>query len=245
MGSLPQILVINPNTSTNVSAMIEGVAHEVLANTAEISMITARFGFSYISTRTAVAVASHAVLDAAASALEERSILPGVIVLACFGDPGREALAEMTGIPVLGFAEAGLAAAVEHAGTTLLATSGAVWCDMLEELVLKSGLSGKVAGIRSIDAITGDDANVARFLENEARALGATQIVLGGAGLMPRLPAIIAACGIPVIDPHRLTFRKAFEMARGNALANIADPIPLGDASGLSPALQKVLEHRG
>lgn len=245
MGSLPQILVINPNTSTNVSAMIDGVAHEVLGDSAEVAMITARFGFSYISTRTAVAVASHAVLDAAASALEERSILPGVIVLACFGDPGREALAEMTGIPVLGFAEAGLAAAVEHSGTTLLATSGAVWCDMLEELVAKSGLSGKVAGIRSIDVMTGDDRTVAKYLESEAKALGATQIVLGGAGLMPRLPAIIAACDIPIIDPHRLTFRKAFEMARGNALTNIADPIPLGDASGLSPALQKVLEHRG
>ncbi len=245
MGSLPHILVINPNTSANVSAMIDGVARDELGSAAEIATITARFGFSYISTRTAVAVASHAVLDAAASALEERDILPGAIVLACFGDPGREALAEMTGIPVLGFAEAGLAAAVEHAGTTLLATSGTVWCDMLEELALKSRLSGKIAGIRSIDAVTGSDEAVAEFLETEAKALGATQIVLGGAGLMPRLPAIIAASGIPIIDPHRLTFRRAIEMARGNASTQAAETVLLGSPSGLSPALQKVLEHRG
>jgi len=245
MGSLPHILIINPNTSANVTAMIDDVARDVLGETAEIATITARFGFSYISTRTAVAVASHAVLDAAASALGERDMLPGAIVLACFGDPGREALAEMTGIPVLGFAEAGLAAAVEHAGTTLLATSGAVWCDMLEELVLKSGLSGKIAGIRSIDPVTGGDEAVAKFLEKEAKALGATQIVLGGAGLMPRLPAIIAASAIPIVDPHRLTFRRAIEMARGNDSPDFVGSIQLGDASGLSPALQKVLEHRG
>lgn len=244
MGSLPRILVINPNTSANVSAMIDGVARDVLGETAEIATVTARFGFSYISTRTAVAVASHAVLDAAASALEERNMPPGAIVLACFGDPGREALAEMTGTPVLGFAEAGLAAAIEHPGTTLLATSGGVWCDMLEELVLKSGLSGKIAAIRSIDSVTGGDEAVARFLESEAKALGATQIVLGGAGLMPRLPAIIAASRIPIIDPHRLTFRRAIEMARGSAPSEPAEPVRLGNASGLSPALQKVLEHR-
>lgn len=245
MGSLPHLLIVNPNTSAHVSAMIETVAREVLGDTAEIEMVTARFGFGYISTRTAVAVAGHAVLDAVASALEMRAKQPGAIVLACFGDPGREALAEMTGLPVLGFAEAGLAAAADHAGTTLLATSGAVWCEMLEELVLKSGLSAKVAGIRSIDPVAGGDEAVAAFLETQAKMLGATRIVLGGAGLMPRLPAIIAACRIPIVDPHRLTFRKAIEMARNGSSPGFSTPVALGSASGLSPALQKAVAHRG
>ncbi len=236
---MPRLLVINPNTSTQVSTSIDILVRDVTASAAEVRTMTADFGFSYISTRVAVSIAAHAVLDAAARAIAE-SGMPDAILLACFGDPGREALAEMTGLPVIGFAEAGLLAAADMPGTSLIATNGAVWCEMLAELVLKLGIQEKVAAIRSIETVAESPRAIAEFLDGEAARLGAAHVVLGGAGLIPWLAEITQLCRVPILDPHREAIAKAMR------LSDLSRPITLkttGSANtfGLSPSLTAML----
>jgi len=50
-----------------------------------------------------VAIAAHGVLDAFASATADGTRFDAVVV-ACFGDPGIDALKELTSVPVLSFA---------------------------------------------------------------------------------------------------------------------------------------------
>lgn len=237
---LPRLLVINPNTSTGVSQVIDTLVRDEVAGAAEIQTVTAGFGFSYISTRVAVSIAAHAVLDAAAKAIAEGG-KPDAIVLACFGDPGREALAEMTGLPVIGFAEAGLLAATALPGTSLVSTNGTVWCEMLGELVLKLGLSDRIAGIRSIEAVADDAQSIAGFLAKEAQALGAERVVLGGAGLIPALPEVIAIADVPVVDPHRIAIGKALRLSATPRPAVADAPPPATETFGLSPFLAQAL----
>lgn len=240
MHRLPRLLVINPNTSTDVSQVIDTLVRDETAGAAKVQTVTAGFGFSYISTRVAVSIAAHAVLDAAAKALTEGA-QPDAIVLACFGDPGREALAEMTGLPVIGFAEAGLLAAAALPGTSLVSTNGTVWCDMLDELVLKLGLGDKVAGIRSIETVADDTQAIADFLANEAAVLGAERVVLGGAGLIPSLPRIAAASRVPMLDPHRVAIGKALRLAAMPVPAPPPGQSGTAETLGLSPFLSHVL----
>lgn len=234
-----RLLVINPNTSTRVSQVIEALVREETKGAADICMTTASFGFSYISTRVAVSIAAHAVLDAAAKAMAEGAT-PNAIVLACFGDPGREALEELTGLPVIGFAEAGLLAAAAMPGKSLVSTNGAVWCEMLAELVLKLGIGDKMSGVRSIEGTADDPAAIAAFLSDEAKATGAERIVLGGAGLIPSLPSIIAASPVPILDPHRVAIRKALKLAETPRPTAVA-PVDVTDINGLSPFLSAAL----
>ncbi len=233
-----RLLVINPNTSLAVSQRIDALVSEEAAGAADIRLVTAGFGFSYISTRAAITIAEHAVLDAAARAMAEGPA-PDAIVLACFGDPGREALAEMTGLPVAGFAEAGLLAAAQ-AGRPLVATSGSVWVEVLRELAMKLGIADEIAGFRSIDGLADDPVSIAAFLEKEAEGAGAERIVLGGAGLIPVLPAIVASSRIPVMDPHRVAIRKALRLAAEPRIPATPAPATV-ETFGLSSFLSAAL----
>ena len=92
----------------------------------------ASFGAAYIGSRAGAAIAGHAVLDAYARHAESAGP-PDAVVIACFGDPGLEALAEISGRPVVGFAEAGFRAAAALGGRFLVATNGAAWAEMLDD----------------------------------------------------------------------------------------------------------------
>ncbi|MGF6175405.1 aspartate/glutamate racemase family protein [Ensifer sp. 4252] len=235
-----RLLVINPNTSTQVSQKIKTLVQDEVGQDVEIHVVTADFGFDYISTRCGVAIATHAVLDAAAKFIVDQFV-PDAVLLACFGDPGREALEELTGLPVVGFAEGGLRAAAAEPGTTLVATSGSLWCTMLDELIQNLGIADKIAGVRSVEHVDGSNRSIAEFLTKSARALGASRILLGGAGLIDKIPEVMATSRLPVLDPHRTAIRKAVELAsvaRSRAAGLPNSPAPVG----LSRSLCNLLE---
>jgi allantoin racemase len=226
------LLVVNPNTSLDVTRDIDALARATVGSAAVVRTVTATFGFGYIDSRVAIAVAAHAVLDVVARELAG-GYDPDAIVLGCFGDPGIEALAEMTGVPVIGFAKAGLLAAAALPGSFLVATRGEVWHEVIAELAHKAGISGKIAAIVSIGADDDPDA-IATFVDQRAREAGASRIVLGGAGLIPLLPHIAAAVTLPVLDPHREALRKALSFA--DAMPNVPQRrmLPASAISGLS-----------
>lgn len=235
-----RLLVINPNTSTRVTASIDALVREEVGAAAEIRSVTATFGFRYIASRAAVSIAAHAVLDTAAAELAAGAA-PDAILLACFGDPGLDALVEMTGLPVVGFAEAGLLAAAEGESTFTVATNGAVWCEMLAELAQRLSLADKVAAIDSIENVGSDPAAIAAFLTARARETGASRIVLGGAGLIPILPQVVALAGLPVLDPHREGIRKVLRLANLPKPGGLPAPAGPQETIGLSPSLTRAL----
>jgi hypothetical protein len=90
----------------------------------EVVPLTARFGARYIATRAAAAIAAHAVLDALAEAVgRDNPHNFDAAIIACFGDPALDAAREMLPIPVLGLADASIAAALRLAPTISLLTA--------------------------------------------------------------------------------------------------------------------------
>ena len=101
-----KLLVINPNTSDDVTALIEAEALRSASSGTDLVVRTAGYGVEYIETRFESLIAAGAVAEIIAEYTRgEGASIDGVVV-AAFGDPGMPALKELTDIPVIGITEA-------------------------------------------------------------------------------------------------------------------------------------------
>ena len=200
------LLVINPNTSASVSALLQTHVQAAAGSHVQVRTVTARFGAPYISDEAGYAVAGHAALDAWAAALAHGPA-PTTVLIGCFGDPGLLALRESSPAPVTGLAEAAFIEAARH-GRFAIVTGGERWAPMLQRLAHALGHGAALAGIHTV-APTGAqlaaDPEGARALLGQAcrdavRQLGAQAVILGGAGLAGMAAAIQASVSVPVID---------------------------------------------
>lgn len=62
-----RILLINPNTSPEITDLVLMAARRVTSPGTELSTATGRFGARYIASRAAASIAGHATLDAYAT----------------------------------------------------------------------------------------------------------------------------------------------------------------------------------
>lgn len=200
------LLVINPNTSSAVSELLQRHLQQQFVQSADVFAVTARFGAPYISCEASYAVAQHAVLDAWAAALAHGD-RPEAVLIGCFGDPGLFALRGGAGVPVSGLAEAAFAAAARH-GRFAVVTGGENWRPMLERLAHALGHGSTLAGIHTV-APTGaqlaNDPQGARALLAEACREAALRfkadaVILGGAGLAGMAADIAGQVPVPLID---------------------------------------------
>lgn len=202
-----QLLVINPNTSSSVSALLQAHVQQAAGLHVSVRTVTARFGSPYIADEASYAVAAHATLDAWARDLSTAQSPPDAVLIGCFGDPGLMALRESSPVPVTGLAEAAFIEAARH-GRYAIVTGGMRWGSMLQRLAQALGQAQQLAGIHTV-APTGAqlaaDPVAARALLAQAcrdayRQLGVQAVILGGAGLAGMAGAVQAEVPIPVID---------------------------------------------
>lgn len=199
------LLLINPNTSVSVTALMADVMRPVLGGDVELVPVTARFGASYIASEAAYAVAAHAALDAWAAHRAAGGRCDAVLV-GCFGDPGVAALREVAGVPVTGLAEAALREAGAH-GPHAIVTGGAAWRPMLERFAAANGLSAGLAGIHvveksGVELMAMPDGGAAELLGalQQAAAPPVRAIVIGGAALGGIAQRVASRVDVPVID---------------------------------------------
>ena len=208
-----RLLVINPNTSASVSALLQTHVQAAAGLHVQVRTVTARFGAPYISDEASYAVASHATLDTWAAALVgtgetgSEPETPDAVLIGCFGDPGLLALRESSPVPVTGLAEAAFIEAARH-GRFAIVTGGERWGPMLQRLAQALGHAPSLAGIHTV-APTGAqlaaDPAAARTLLTQAcrdavRQLGAQAVILGGAGLAGMAAALQPGVSVPLID---------------------------------------------
>lgn len=201
-----ELLVINPNTSSSVSGLLQDHVQTVAGQGVRVRTATARFGAPYIACEASYAVAAHAVLDAWATALANGA-RPHAVLIGCFGDPGLHALREASPVPVTGLAEASFIAAARR-GRFAVVTGGERWAPMLRRLALALGHADALAAIHTV-APTGVQlaadpqaacALLARACAEAARQTGAHTVVLGGAGLAGMAARVQAQVDVPVVD---------------------------------------------
>jgi Asp/Glu/hydantoin racemase len=202
-----RLLVINPNTSENISALLHTHIAAAAGPGVQVSTVTARLGAPYIANEASYAVAGHAALDAWAAALVPPAEAPDAVLIGCFGDPGLFALRECSPVPVTGLAEAAFVQAARH-GRFAVVTGGAAWEPMLRRLAWGLGHGEALAGVITVapsGAQLAADPEGARALVleacREAIAIGGVQaVIVGGAGLAGMAAVIQPEVGVPLID---------------------------------------------
>ena len=202
-----RLLMINPNTSDSVTQRVAQAARALAPPGTVIDPATGAFGAPYIASRAAAVVGAHAALEAA-----RRLVGPAnpqaydAVLMACFGEPGIEALREELPIPVLGMAEESFRAARRLAPRFAVVTGGAAWGPMLRDFAAVRGEAQALVAVRTLaldgGAIARDPDAALPALAEAARAAhadGAGVVILGGAGLVG-LAARLPPLGFPVLD---------------------------------------------
>lgn len=230
-----RLLIINPNTTEAMTDKVVAAARTALPHSTAIIAATGRFGARYIASRASFAVAGHAALDA--FAVHGRGC--DAVLLACFGDPGLEALREVAGCPVISLIDASCAEAGGGGRRFSIVTGGERWGPMLSEMINARGLAGQLASIRTVapsGGVIARDPDGATALLAEtcrlcARDDGAEAVILGGAGL-------IGIAGM--IQPH-----VPVQVVCSNAAGFRATSKALGDRQGRTHAGTDTVESIG
>jgi Asp/Glu/hydantoin racemase len=240
---MKRLLMINPNVTESVTEKVAEAGRRFMPDV-DIRSRSGRFGAAYISSRASYAVAGHAALDR----LAEEGDWADAVLLACFGDPGLEALREVSPAPVIGLIEASCAEAAQGGRRFAIVTGGERWKPMLEEAIGLGGFGDRLARILAVAPTGGQIANdpegalalLAQSCRDCVERDGAEAVILGGAGLIGLAARVAPMVGAPVICSVEAGLRAARSAldapsARKDA-STVATP-----SSGLFPALTDLL----
>lgn len=203
-----RILVLNPNTSDSMTAEIAAAARAVAAEGTEVVAVKPRFGAEAIDSAAESYLSAVGLMDAVATMAAPGEFDYDAVILAGFGEHGKDALQEMLSVPVLDIAES--AAHIAHligrrfSVVTTLRRSIAP----IEDRLMLAGLSAHCASVRACGLGTAEvDADpagaVQAIVDEAARAVsedGADVICLGCAGMAGVTAAISAKLGVPAVD---------------------------------------------
>lgn len=215
--TIPRILVVNPNSNTEVTDAIRRAVAPMARPDVELTFATLAEG--------PVGIETQAHADSIPGPLCAHVAEAGAFdayVIACFSDPGLHSLREATGKPVFGIAECGILTALARAGQFGVIAIRARGIPRHLRGMRQMTVTGRLAGERAIEMSVADSAKgektFARLVEvgAELRDLdGADAIVLGCAGMARHRRPLEDALGIPVIEPTQA----AVAMAIGTVLA--------------------------
>ncbi len=246
------LLLINPNISTSVSALIEAEARRSASPGTTVEVLTAAFGVAYIETRFEALIGAYATAQLAA----EHHARADAVIVAAFGDPGLGGLREVLPCPVSGLSEAALLSACQMGRRfSIVAISSRIraW---YRETVESNGLIGRLASIRCLDEPLADIGTVQSDHRSALRATaqrcvredGADVIILAGAPLAGLARSLGDELSVPTVDGVSSAVRHAeLQVAlrpRSPREGSFAPP-PAKPNAGLPAAMATLLQERG
>jgi allantoin racemase len=199
-----RILVINPNTTASMTALIGECARAVAGPGVTVDAVSPQNGPAAIESHVDDALSVPGIL--AEITRGEQEGYDG-FVIACFGDPGLKAARELATGPVVGIAEAGMRTA-SYLGrgfsvvTTLSRTVGHAR-DLTEEYgVARQCLGVHACEIPVLDLETDPTARarILRACEDALAIDGSDAIVLGCAGMADLCHDLAGQLGVSVVD---------------------------------------------
>jgi len=201
-----KIKVINPNTFVLMTEGIAESARRAARPETEIITVNPQKGPISIECFYDGHLAFVGVIEEVKKSLKEEEI--DAYILACYGDPGLEALRELTDKPVIGIAEASMFTACFLAPKFSIITVIPRVIVPLEQLVKKYGIYERLASIRSTRLSV---VEFASDLEAGKEALavegklaveqdGAEALLLGCSGMAGFDEELEEKLGVPVID---------------------------------------------
>jgi allantoin racemase len=199
-----RILVVNVNTTESMTELIAAQAREMAAAGTEIIAATPTFGPASVESILQSHLSAIGVLD---RVLAEQSDFDAVI-LAGFGELGREALQEALEVPVIDITDAAahIAALLGRSFSVVTTVDRAI--PAIEDRLILNGLRGRCASIRSVDIdvleLEADpQATELAIVEQARKAVEhdrAEVISLGCAGMSGLAQRVSNKIGVPVVD---------------------------------------------
>jgi allantoin racemase len=203
-----KILLLNPNTSATMTDEIASAARAVCSESTLIDCVGPYFGSAAIDSAAESYLSAVGAMDVVARLLEGNEFDYDAVVLAGFGEHGKDALQEMLTVPVLDIAESAAHVASLIGRRFSVVTTLARSIAPIEDRLLLAGLHTHCASVRACGLGTADvDADpagaVAAIVAEAVRAVeddGADVICLGCAGMAGVTAAITAVVGVPAVD---------------------------------------------
>lgn len=197
------ILVVNCNTSLEVSAAIRSSALAVASPQTTITVTQPAWGVSSAEGFYESFISAAAVLDV----LVVEAVDADAVIMAGFGEHGREGARQLLRSPVIDITEAAAMAACLVGHRFGIVTTVSTTVAGIEASLLTAGLNSRCVGVRAtgvpvLDLHESVD-ETAVAMAAEARALldaGADVIVLGCAGMAGLDRALERLIGVPVVD---------------------------------------------
>jgi allantoin racemase len=210
-----RILVINPNSSTAVTAAMNEACEPLrFAGGPAIECVTLEEGPPGIETQQHV----DGVVAPLLRFVEAREARYGAFVVACFSDPGLHSIRELTKKPVLGIAECGILTALtlgqQFGVIAILRKSIARHLRYIAALGVSDRLAAEVPLGLGVTELADANRTFGRLREAGEKLRdehGADVVVLGCAGMAAYRKALQDALHIPVVEPTQA----AVSMAMG------------------------------
>jgi allantoin racemase len=195
----PTILVVNPNTSPEMTAAIDRVAQAAAGSSASVVTMRSSNGPHTIEGALDAALATVGMLEAVAA----RKDAFDAVVVACFGDPGVEALRMLVRVPVIGIGAASFMQAACLSQHFAIVTPVAGTPTRYAALTAAMGLSRQFVGTYqtplSVADFESDDPAVLETLAFHAEQAvkdGADCLLFGCAGIADQIRDIEERVGV-------------------------------------------------
>ena len=198
-----RILTVNVNTTESMTHSIAEAARAAVGADTEIIGVTPTFGALSVEGNMESYLAATAVMDAVTRYDGEFD----AVVLAGFGEHGKEGLMELLSVPVVDMTEAAAHVAMLLGSRFSVITTLDRAVPLIEDRLLSFGLDRRCAAVRStgLGVLELEDADVAKQAITEQARLAveeerAEAIVLGCGGMAGLDRKLSELLGVPVIE---------------------------------------------
>lgn len=199
-----RILVVNPNTTAAMTALIQECARVVAGPGVSVDAVNPATGPVSIESHYDEALAVPGLLEAVAAGEEQE--YDGYVV-ACFGDPGLLAARELARGPVVGIAEAAMRTASYLGRSFSVVTTLSRTIGQTRDLLTAYGVAAQCAGVHACDIPVVEletdplaRATILAACEDALRTDGSDVLVLGCAGMADLAAFVSRELGVPVVD---------------------------------------------
>lgn len=213
-----RLLIINPNTSAEMTKDIEITINKYKSKDIEVMVKKPDFGPQSLESFYDYTLAAFGCIRMLE---KEKNNYDGVLI-ACFGDPGLYAIKEMLDYPVIGIAESSIAMAnlMGQKFGLLVALDKAV--ALMTDMVGQYGVKERCAAIEPLnmsvlDVEKNKKESIARLIEVGKIAInkGAEVLILGCAGMTGIKEEIEKGLNVTVIDPVECGYKVLEMMVKG------------------------------
>ena len=215
-----RITLVNPNTNRSTTQQMLALAQQAAGSHATVDALTAGFGVPLICDEVALAVAADAILALLPTLVQSR---PNGVIIAAFGDPGRDRLSGLLACPVIGIAQAAMTEAAIGGRRFCVVTTTPDLVSAIIRTARGYGLGRECIGVRLTPGdpaeLMADAAALEQALlvacEAAVQENGAKAIVIGGGPLAVAARALAGRLPVPVIEPVPAAVRRVLAELAG------------------------------